>query len=146
MTNIETFLDTQGVTGELLLHGSRVDIVDGVINPNHQGVVCATNMGRVALLKAILSNQGLIKPGLVYRMDSTPGGVFYAEVHGMHSETIGELGFVYVVPANGFYRIGDTAEFHSEVEVPITAKIVVSKKEFRHPIYDTDNDEWHLFR
>ena len=117
------------------MHGSRVDITEDYLKPN--GCVYGTELPIVAMLKAILSNKGLRPPGLVYSWrDEDP---FVVKVFGCKPDTIGERGFVYVIPS----IIGFTAKPESIREyisnahkVHFSGKIEVLRKDTNLRIID----------
>ena len=129
---------------EHLFHGSRVDIEDGFLIPNSRGEVFASNNYDIALMKAIVSNVDLKSPGLVYSYFIDEKNPLQLRIYGMHSNTIGEKGFIYVVPKTCF-EINDPKgswQYISKNKVPILEKIEVSRADLTIPIFDEDNQKW----
>lgn len=129
-----------------LLHGSRVDISDDFIRPNSKGNVFATDLGSIAILKAIFSNRGLKPPhGLEYSYYINEETPLVLKIHGIQEETIGNEGFIYIIPnKSGF--INDPKDSWQYVKkrtnVPYSLKIKVPRKDFKYPIFDVTNNRW----
>ena len=136
------------VTDELkfLLHGSRVDISEGFLRPNASGKIYATDTASVAIMKAIISNRGLRYPGLYYDFLLDRKSPLEVEIYGMHENTIGERGFVYVIEDREGFENEPKGSWQYVKEgrsaVPYVAKIEVLKEDFdsrKHKIIDVDN-------
>jgi hypothetical protein len=125
----------------VLLHGSRVDIKESFLRSNG-GVLFATDSGRVAILKAIVSNQGLVYPGINFMWNEIDNPDFRVRVYGAHSDTIGRRGFVYVVPPIlRFEQRRGTREFLNNYNaiVQYSQKIPVSRSDIDFSIVDGDS-------
>lgn len=136
------------VTDELkfLLHGSRVDISEGFLRPNASGKIYTTDTASVAIMKAIISNRGLRYPGLYYDFLLDRKSPLEVEIYGMHENTIGERGFVYVIEDKEGFENEPKGSWQYVKEgrsaVPYVAKIEVLKEDFdsrKHKIIDADN-------
>ena len=130
---------------DVLLHGSRVDISDNYIRPNQKGDVFATDLASIAILKAIISNRGLIHPGLEYPYKISEKNPLILKIHGIQEYTIGSEGFVYIIPNKAEFRNypeGSWQYVKKGTNVPYSLKIKVLRENFTYPIYDVTNDQW----
>jgi len=135
---LDSLVESEGV----LLHGSRVDISDNYIRPNNKGEVFATDLASIAILKAIVSNRGLIHPGLQYDWIINEENPLVLKIHGIREFTIGSVGFVYIIPdRNGFRNEpeGSWQYIKKGSRAHFSFKIEVSRDDFTYPIYDVTN-------
>ena len=127
-----------------LLHGSRVDIEGNFLTPNEDNDVFATDLGAIALLKSIISNKGLVFPGVCYPYHIDENNPLEVRIHGLHENTIGKEGFIYVIEnTSGFENNpeGSWQYIKTGSEVPFIEKIKVYRADFTYPIYDAFKDE-----
>ncbi|MBT3814154.1 hypothetical protein HOE37_02050 [Candidatus Woesearchaeota archaeon] len=99
---VEDFLDYLNIEHQLLLHGSHCDF-DGPIKSNDEGIIYLTEFGSVALLKAVLSNEGtnLRYPTRIKRKHSFP-----ITLDGVNQKTIKSHGYIYLVGGDDTYLKG----------------------------------------
>ncbi len=127
-----------------LLHGSRTDISDDYLIPNSNGDIFASNTSSIALMRSIISNNNLIRPGLKYSYYLDEKNPLKVEIYGINDETIGDNGFIYVLP--------DIIEFSNQPpgswqyiakceKINISAVIPVNKTDFLYSIYDITNNK-----
>lgn len=119
-----------------LLHGSRIEIKNGFIEPN-EGKVFATNNYEIAIMKSIVSSKDLIYPGLVYPYFIHKNSPIELHIYGMNEDTIGANGFIYVIDKEGFKNEpkGSWQYILDDNSVPIIKKIKTSKDDLKIPIF-----------
>jgi len=133
--SLEQYLDHLVKDYNCLLHGSRRDFNDQ-LQPNSKGELYATDNAGIALLKSILSNHNanLRYPGVIDEKNP-----LVVNVYGFNPHTLGDHGFVYVVPERSlFLKKGYSWEYQSKQPVPFTMKVEALKEDFTYPIYDVD--------
>lgn len=136
---VEDLLDHLTTRYNSLLHGSRVDIHDPSLMQNGEGEVFGTDLAGIALMRAIVSNRRLIRPGLVYPYFVNADHPLEVKIYGINEETIGENGFIYVInQREGFENTpkGSWQYLRTGMDVPIVAKIPVERADFTYPIFD----------
>ena len=129
----------------VLLHGSRIDISEDYLGPNHEGDVFATNLASIAILKAITSNRGLIHPGFVYPYKISDKNPLILKIYGIQQYTIGSEGFVYIITNKAGFRNNPEGSWQyvkKGTNVQYSLKIKISRENFVYPIYDVTNDQW----
>jgi hypothetical protein len=131
---VEEFLNYLVTSKGYLLHGSTEDIRASFLKPGERGHVCATNLGSIALLKAVLSNRGA---NLKYPTEIDTEHPLEVTIEDMQTDTIRENGFVYVIKnTRGFEPGRYSWEKIAKRKVEIGAKIQVRRKDFTYPIYE----------
>lgn len=137
--SVEDLLNYLCESRNVLLHGSRIDISDNCLHPNDRGEVFASDVAGGAIMKAILSRDGLPHPGLRYPLIIDEKNPPEVRIYGFNDNTIGERGFVYVIPDRGGFEnkpAGSWQYVSIGKNVPITAKVEVLKEDFNYPVFD----------
>ena len=138
--SVEGFLNHLVQKYQSLLHGSRNDIQDSHLSPR-SGLVYATDLASIALLKAVLSNRGLRGDGLIYPINVNDRNPLEVKILGLNDTTVGKSGFVYVINnTKEFVNAPKTSwQYMANSSAPISAKIEVKLSDFKYPIYDISN-------
>ena len=143
----EYILDSLVRNHEVLLHGSRVDIQGNHLRPNQKDEIFATNLGCIAILKAIFSNIGLKRPkGLGYSY-YVPDEPLILKIHGIQKNTIGNKGFVYIITdKSGFHNTRqrgretwEYVKYHEDVS--FSFRLEIERKDFTYPVFDVTNNK-----
>jgi hypothetical protein len=140
---VEELLQQLCTKNNTLLHGSRTDITDDYLQANSRGDIYSANFPAIALMRGILSNRGLTGKGLEYPYVINEKNPLIVKINGMHEQTIGEKGFVYLLNnTEGFrnYPQGSWQYILNTEYAPISAKIEIEKSDFTYPIYDITNN------
>ena len=135
----EQALDYLVDTYNILLHGSRVNIENGIIRPNYEGEVFGADVASIAFISAIFSNRELVEPGLSYPYNIDEDNPLVLKIHGLHKNTIGKEGFIYLIEdKTGFVNDPKSSWQYIKTgsNVPFTEKIKVYREDFNYPIYD----------
>ena len=140
---VEDMLDYLGKTNNSLYHGSRDIISDSNLKPGERGEVCCSDLSAIAIMKAIISNIFETAPfnlGYWYHIDEQhPMGL---EITGIHDDTIGENGYVYVINQRHSFKNNPKGSWQyvaRDQTVPINARISVERIDYTYPIYDITN-------
>jgi hypothetical protein len=141
-SSVEAFLDYLVKQHNCLLHGSREYIIDNFLKANSEGNVYATDLGAIALLKAIISKKGLRYPGLQYPLYISKQEPLEVRIHGIKTSTVGEQGIVYVIKDRGGFvnEPKGSWQYIKQRKAPFVAMLEVLRKDFRYPVIDVDND------
>jgi len=120
----EELLDSLVKEYGCLLHGSRTNIAGGILLPS-RGNIYATDNAGIAILKAIYSNNG----------------------SNMNDNTIGERGFVYILPSRkGFEKsTRNEWEFVSSKNSAFHSVIEVLRSDFKYPVYGINKERFTPF-
>jgi hypothetical protein len=126
-----------------LLHGSRTEIFQEYLIPNAAGEVFATDLASIALMKSIISNSGLIYPGIQYPYFINEEDPLIVSITGLNENTIGQSGFVYILnQREGFENDPKGSwQYVNRGRIPINAKIAVEKTDFTYPIFDVTHNK-----
>lgn len=129
---------------KVFLHGSRINIHDEFLRPNLNGDVFVTNDARIAILRAIFSNRGLISPGLRYPYLINENNPLILRIHGINNNTIGDSGFVYIISdTNGFSNSppGSWQYVKKNANVPFSDRLEILRSDFTYRVYDVTNSK-----
>ena len=140
--SVEDLLDHLSKHYQSLLHGSRIDISDGILKQNRVGKVYASDLAAIAIMRAIISNKELTSPGLQYHYRINENHPLEVRIHGINNETIGYNGFVYVLnQVEGFENDPKNSWQYVKKgnDVLFSAKIEVIRDDFKYPIFDVTN-------
>lgn len=140
---IEDFLEYLSSGYSALLYGSREDIIGNVIKSNALNRLFCSDMAGIAMMKAIISNKKLSGLGLTYPYFIDEKNHLEIRIEGMNEKTIGEKGFVYVIPdRESFYNhpSGSWQYITRASEVYFSAKIEVRKEDFNYPVFDAEKN------
>lgn len=140
---VEELLNYMAVRHSSLFHGSITHIRDGFLVPQVSSkfdppFLYATNSGAVAIMKAIISNRKLKKPGLVYPYYLDDDTSFEVKIHGIRKDTIHKKGYVYIINRTDEFRNipSGSWQYQKIKGVTISAMIEVERSDFTYPIID----------
>lgn len=140
---VEHLLEHLVRTREVLLHGSPYWIEDWELKPGRDGVIYATDLARIALVKALFSNHDLSPPGLVYPHDAS--APFALTIHGRNHHTGPSRGFVYIIGREQLRRMPPhSSQFTcdgDQVRIPIAARVEIVPGDFLYPVFDATTSE-----
>lgn len=139
----EELLDSLVKEYGCLLHGSRTNIAGGILLPS-RGNIYATDNAGIAILKAIYSNNG---SNLKYPSKISETSPLVLEIENMNDNTIGERGFVYILPSRkGFEKsTRNEWEFVSSKNSAFHSVIEVLRSDFKYPVYGINKERFTPF-
>lgn len=140
--SVELFFQYLADCYDVLLHGSQVYIRQSSLR-SKRAETFTSDLAPIALMRAVVSNEGLEDPGLDYPYFPNSDFPLELRIHGIQPHTMTESGFVYVIPKRqGFQNNpeGSWQYISSANLVPFCAMVEVLRTDFKYPIYDVTND------
>jgi hypothetical protein len=139
--SVESLLDYMVQNYNVLLHGSTHDIQDRQLN-SQRGIIYASNMASIALLKSVLSNKNanLRYPFKLENKDS-----LIVMIEGLNEKTIRENGFVYIIPSTDKFEfdVNTSWQYARKTQTaPIIAKIPTTIYDFKYPVFDVSDPSY----
>jgi hypothetical protein len=139
---VEILLQYLATAHKYLLHGSRTNIKDNFLKS--ENVIFGTFNSKIAIMKAIVSNNTSKTEGLEYPFHLNQDNPLIVKIHGIKKNTIGNEGFVYIIKdTDGFVNEpkGSWQYIKKSNKVKFVAKIFIERNDLKCPIYDIDNNK-----